>query len=86
MNAAFLLFLNRLGQVLRNELCHFEHRNLRFTEDGLQVRVGVDVASVLLILKIILLDISPQLPQLLNNFRAGQRFGSDHFAKRFARL
>lgn len=54
--------------MLRNKFSHFEHRNGAFAENGLQLGIGVDVAAVFSILKIVLLDV---LPQFFNNLRAG---------------
>lgn len=70
--------------MLGNKLRHVEHRNLGFAaKHNLQVRIGIDVPSVLLVLQVILLDVDPKL---LDDFGTGDRFRSDHLAKRFAGL
>src|SRR5215210_5903943 len=47
----------RVRQVVVHELGHLEHVDLALAaEDGLQVRVRVDVALVRLILQVVLLD------------------------------
>ena len=51
-----------LGDVARNELSHLKHTDRHFTvEDGLQLIVGIDLCAHLRILKIVLLDIHPEL-------------------------
>jgi hypothetical protein len=48
--------------VLAHELGHLEHVDLLLAaEDGLELVVSVDVATVLLILQLVLLDVRPQL-------------------------
>lgn len=54
--------IDLLGQIVRDELRHFEHRDLGFTtEDGLQLVIGIDLGPDLLVLETILLDVSPEL-------------------------
>ena len=64
MDALFLFvptLLVRLGEMLCDELGHLEHvDHLLAPEDFLQGVIGVDVALVLCILKIVLLDVDPQ--------------------------
>ncbi len=60
--------------MLRDQLRHLEHRDLGFSEDRLQVRVGVDVPSVLFILQVVLLDV---FPELLDYLSARKHLGPD---------
>ena len=57
-----------------DDLGQFEHRYLILAEQLLQFVVSIDVASIGWILKIVLLDV---FPDLLGHFRAGKGFGPD---------
>src|ERR1700761_7664896 len=61
---------NRLLQVAGEMLVHFEHAYLVLAaEDGLQLGVGQDVALVLRVLQVVLLDV---VPNLGNHFTPGK--------------
>src|SRR5579884_2057494 len=60
-----------LLDVLVDELGHLEHRDLALaTEDGLELVVGVDHATLFRVLKPVALDV---LPELLRDLRARHR-------------
>ena len=47
--------------MLRNKFNHLEHRNNRFSfENFFQVSVGINIASVLFVLKAVLFDVHPE--------------------------
>src|SRR5690242_3795041 len=74
----------RLAEVLVDELRHLEHRNRPLaTEHRLQLRVGVDVATVLLVLQAVALDIGPDL---LRHFGARHRAAANDFRQRRRRF
>ena len=65
------MFVHDFGQ--------FEHGDLIFaTENGFQLHVAVDHSSVLLVLKVVLLDV---VPDLFDDLRSGDGLGADHFRK-----
>ena len=71
MSGPLHFYRSRLGKMLRDELCHLEHIDDRLTaEDRLQSRICVDIALILRILEIVLLDIDPEL---LHDLRARHR-------------
>jgi hypothetical protein len=73
-----------LFQMLRDELCHLEHRNGLFAvENCLQHGIGIDVAAILGVLKFVFLDV---VPKLLREFRAGKWLRSDDFGQSGVRL
>lgn len=60
----------------RNELRHFEHGHfLLAAKDSQELLIREDVALVLRVLEVVLLDVDPDL---LNDFRAGHRTLSDN--------
>lgn len=67
--------VNKLFELVRNELGHLKHRDLSFTENRAQIGVGVDHATIDGVLQAVFLDV---IPHLLGNFRARQWHGTDH--------
>src|SRR4051794_37316783 len=61
-------------QVRREVLVHLEHGALVLAEDLLQLVVGEDLALVLWVLKVVLLDV---VPYLADHLTARQRAGAD---------
>src|SRR5947209_980110 len=53
--------LKALLEMAREKLVHLEHRHFLFAEDGFELVVGQDLAPVLRILQIVLLDVNPEL-------------------------
>ena|SRR3989344_254106 len=75
-SGAFCLKSRRLLlHVRRDELCHLEHRDLALAaEDSLQLVVGEDIPLIRRILKVILLDVDPEL---LDHFSPRERTFAD---------
>ena len=71
------IFLKKSAELLdvaRNELGHFEHRHLGLaTENSFESSVGVDVAFIFFILKLVLLDV---VPEFFGELTTGRRSGS----------
>ena len=68
----------------RDELGHLEHGDLGLTaEDGLEERVGVDVALVLGVLETVFLDV---VPDFFGELAAGDRGGADDGRENGVRL
>src|ERR1019366_4636358 len=66
-----------LGNVARNELCHLEHRDLRFaTEHDLQRGIRVDLRADLGVLQLVFLDIGPELLGELSAWKGGRAHDS----------
>jgi hypothetical protein len=75
---------NRFLQVLVDQLGHLEHRHLRLAaEHRLQLVVGIDHATVLLVLQAIALDVAPDL---LGHLGARHGARADDGAERCARV
>jgi len=55
-------------KVLANQTGHFEHGDLAFAEDFLELGIRIDIALVGGVLQLVLLNINPQL---LDHFSAG---------------
>src|SRR3989442_15731451 len=75
------LIVRRAGlfQVLADELGHLEHVDRALAaENGLEGGVGVDVALVLAVLQLVLLDVHPEL---LDDLGARQRLAADDFGE-----
>lgn len=73
-----------LGEMLRDELRHFKHAHLTLAPENLLERcVSIDVALILRILKVVLLDI---YPELLNYLRARHRALADNLCKLIAHI
>src|SRR3954469_6253184 len=72
-----------LLQVLGEVLVHLEHSHAVFAEHLLQLVVGLDLALVLRVLEVVLLDV---VPNLAHHLRPGQRLGAHHGCKLFRRL
>jgi len=72
-------FVRVLGEMLRNELGHFEHVDrLLAIEYFLEFIVGVDIALILRILKVVLLDVCPEC---FYYFRARHRTAANNCLK-----
>ena len=71
--------LTGLFQVGADDLRQFKHRHLVLAEQGAQLGVRVDVALVCGILKIMLLDV---FPDLFGDLGARNRSGTDDSGKR----
>jgi hypothetical protein len=70
--------------VARDVLVHLEHGDLLLAvEDRLQHFVSVDLGPLFLVLKIVLLDVDPQLG---NDLGAGKRLGADNRGQFIIRL
>ncbi len=55
------MWITDLGKVLGNKLGHLKHRNNPFSLENLfQVRIGIDIASVLFVLEVVLFDVDPE--------------------------
>ena len=66
--------------MLRDELRHLEHRDLRLpAEDRLQRIVGIDLRLHLLVLEAVLLDV---IPNLLDYLSARKRLVPNYFSER----
>jgi len=73
-----------LFDVRRNELRHLEHADLLLAaEDRFEGWVGVDHCPLLGILKIVLLDV---VPELFGHLATGQRFCADDHAEPLLRF
>src|SRR6266446_3483430 len=73
-----------LLQVPGDELRHLEHRNgLLAVEDGLERVVGIDLGLFLGVLKLVFLDVNPEL---LGEFRARERIGTNDGSELLVRL
>lgn len=87
MDALFLFvptLLVRLGEMLCDELGHLEHvDHLLAPEDFLQGVIGVDVALVVGILELVLLDVRPQR---FDDFRAWHGTTANNDGQLFAYL
>src|SRR3954469_689554 len=64
-----------LCEVLSEVLVHLEHGHAVFTEHGLELLVSLDLALVLRVLEVVLLDV---VPNLAHHLSAGQRLGAHH--------
>ena len=65
-----------LANVSRDKFCHLEHINLTLAvENRLERSVRIDLSSFFLVLKIVLLDVAPQL---LREFRSGKGIRADN--------
>src|SRR5436305_11851742 len=63
-----------LLEMAREKLVHLEHRHFLFAEDGFELVVGKDLAPVLWVLQIVLLDVNPKLA---DGFGPRQRLVAD---------
>ena len=68
-------------QLIADQLGHLEHRDLGLLEDFLQLGIRIDHALVRLVLKVVLLDV---FPDLLGHFGARHGLVADHRGERGA--
>ena len=69
------LRLYELLHVLVHHFGQLKHRDLGLSEQWFQFVVSIDIATVLFVLQIVLLDI---IPDFLNDLSSWQRFRTDH--------
>ena len=68
----------RLAQVFADQFGHFKHADRAFAKYGLKLSVGIDVATVLGVLQIVLFDVRPKF---FDNLGARKRHRTDHFSQ-----